>query len=89
MFPYEVLILKSESRLKQALSDVERIEREMIPNMGARDCRELMRLNETRCITRLLLLFLQASLLRTETRGSHYREDYPKRDDVNWLNGSG
>ena len=22
---------------------------------------------------------------RTESRGAHYREDYPKRDDVNWL----
>ena len=23
---------------------------------------------------------------RTESRGAHYREDYLKRDDVNWLN---
>jgi fumarate reductase flavoprotein subunit len=23
---------------------------------------------------------------RTESRGAHYREDYPKRDDLNWLN---
>jgi fumarate reductase flavoprotein subunit len=24
--------------------------------------------------------------LRTESRGAHYREDYPARDDANWLN---
>ena len=24
-------------------------------------------------------------LARTESRGAHYRRDYPKRDDKNWL----
>ena len=28
---------------------------------------------------------LSASLFREESRGSHYRYDYPDRDDENWL----
>jgi len=28
---------------------------------------------------------LDASIARTESRGSHYRPDYPDRDDANWL----
>ncbi|MBW1803815.1 MAG: FAD-binding protein [Deltaproteobacteria bacterium] len=85
VFPYPVLVLKNEARLKEALGKIETINHEMVPRMGARDARELMRLRETVSISRLTEIFLRASLLRTETRASHYREDFPQRDDQNWL----
>jgi succinate dehydrogenase/fumarate reductase flavoprotein subunit len=28
---------------------------------------------------------LKASLFRTESRGNHFREDFPRRVDFNWL----
>lgn len=34
---------------------------------------------------KLALCVAQGALLRTESRGAHYREDYTKRDDLNWL----
>ena len=34
---------------------------------------------------RLALCIAYGALMRTESRGSHFREDYPKRDDKNWL----
>jgi fumarate reductase flavoprotein subunit len=34
---------------------------------------------------RLALCITYGALKRTESRGSHYREDYPHRDDENWL----
>jgi len=35
---------------------------------------------------KLALCVAYGALLRTESRGAHYREDYLKRDDANWLN---
>ena len=35
---------------------------------------------------RLALCIAQAALVHRESRGSHNREDYPARDDKNWLN---
>ena len=34
---------------------------------------------------KLALCISYGALTRTESRGSHYREDYPARDDANWL----
>ena len=34
---------------------------------------------------KLALCIAYGALKRTESRGSHYREDYPQRDDTNWL----
>ncbi len=35
--------------------------------------------------TRLALCIAYGALQRQESRGSHFREDFPKRDDANWL----
>ena len=33
----------------------------------------------------LAYITVSASLFRTESRGSHYRYDFPDRDDKNWM----
>ncbi|MDH3804145.1 MAG: fumarate reductase flavoprotein subunit [Gammaproteobacteria bacterium] len=35
---------------------------------------------------RLALVTAKGALLRTESRGAHYRSDYPQRNDAEWLN---
>lgn len=85
VFPYDVSILKKETSLKKALSQLDRIREELLPRMGALDAHYLMKLMEVRSIFLMSELFVRASLTRTESRAGHYREDYPTRDDAKWL----
>ncbi|NGX40163.1 MAG: Fumarate reductase flavoprotein subunit [Chlamydiae bacterium] len=41
--------------------------------------------NQFRYMIELALVITKGALLRNEFRGSHYKPDFPKRDDENWL----
>ena len=49
------------------------------------DAHYLLRLEEVRNMTLIAELILRASLMRTESRASHFREDYPVRNDTDWM----
>lgn len=53
--------------------------------MKAKDAHDLRLAHEVRNMALHAEIVLRASLFRTESRGTHYREDYPRRDDPNWL----
>lgn len=84
MFRYDVTMLKTADRLTRALNEVMAI-KNRIRNAKAPHTHEFVRLNETECMVETAEMILRASLARKESRLSHIREDFPKRDDVNWL----
>jgi succinate dehydrogenase/fumarate reductase flavoprotein subunit len=84
MFAYDVGILKRADRLDQATAQVEALSREF-DTIAAPHIHELVRLKETEAMLLAARMILGASLLRTESRLSHFREDYETRDDENWL----
>ncbi len=85
MIPYYVMQVKSGDRLQAALTNVEFFRDHLVPLLYAGDQHELRLVHETRNMVLNAEMRLRASLFRTETRGCHYREDYPLRDDEEWL----
>ncbi len=84
LFPYEISILKTRQRLAAALDVVTSLA-QALTHARAGDPHELAKVHEAASMVRVAEMFLRASLARTESRGDHYREDYPQRDDRNWL----
>jgi len=85
IYPYDVSVLKKEESLKRAIAQLERIKQEALPVMDARDLHYFAKSTDVRSMALMAEMFLKASLMRTESRASHYRIDYPSRDDKNWL----
>ena len=52
---------------------------------GQRWNTELLEAWELGCLLDLAEVTTVAALARKESRGAHFREDFPERDDVNWL----
>jgi succinate dehydrogenase/fumarate reductase flavoprotein subunit len=84
MFAYDTGILKAQNRLEKALDSVVSLSDEF-KTIAAPHTHELVRLKETEAMLLAARLILGASLYRTESRLSHFREDYDLRDDKNWL----
>lgn len=80
-----VHIVKSEKSLTAALMQVELIRDKMLPLLIGRTGHDLRLCLEARHKTLSAEMKLKANIFRTESRGMHYREDYPYRDDDNWL----
>ena len=85
MKPYYVLHVKNADRLNAALTFVEFMRDRLVPKLHASDFHELKLAHETKNMVLNAEMILRASLLRTESRGRHFREDFPERDDPAWL----
>jgi succinate dehydrogenase/fumarate reductase flavoprotein subunit len=85
IFRPEVSLLKRDESLRRALAEIEDLRDAALPSLSARDPHELIKLHEARNMIAAAEMYLRASLARTESRGSHFRDDHPERDDENWL----
>ena len=84
MFAYDTGILKREDRLQSAADRVDALDQQF-RTIAAPHTHELVRLKETEAMLLAARFILGASLYRTESRLSHFREDHEARDDTDWL----
>ncbi|MGQ1785850.1 MULTISPECIES: FAD-binding protein [unclassified Saccharicrinis] len=84
MIPNFILYIKKENLMRAALAYVEELRDHHLPLLKASDLHELRLAHETRNMVVSAEMKLKASLMRTESRCSHYRLDYPELDNENW-----
>jgi len=82
-------VYRTEDTLKQALHDVqvlkERYAHISVHDKGKRFNTDLLEAVELGFLLELAEVLVQGALARKESRGGHAREDYPSRDDVNFM----
>lgn len=82
-------VYRTEDTLKQALTDVqalkERYSRITVSDKGKRYNTDVLEAVELGFLLELAEVLVVGALARKESRGGHAREDYPNRDDTNFM----
>lgn len=85
----DVGVFRTEEGLQQAVEKVrelrERYKQVRVSDGGKIFNTELLNTWELGCLLDAALVTAVSALERKESRGAHAREDYPRRDDENWL----
>jgi succinate dehydrogenase/fumarate reductase flavoprotein subunit len=85
----KVGVYRSKSGLESALEDLEELKndlgRQSLTLKSRHYNQELVEGLENRFLLTTAECVIEAALRRTESRGAHFREDYPETDDGKWL----
>ncbi|MCZ0987368.1 succinate dehydrogenase flavoprotein subunit [Streptomyces diastatochromogenes] len=84
-----VMVFRTEQTIKTAVEKIaelrERYNNVAIQDKGKRFNTDLLEAIELGNLLELAEVMAVSALARKESRGGHYREDYPNRDDVNFM----
>ena len=79
----EVGILRNGEGLKRAMENIENVRSKLIENKVEKPL-DLIRALELENMLQVSELVCRAALKRTESRGAHFRTDFPEQDDARW-----
>jgi succinate dehydrogenase/fumarate reductase flavoprotein subunit len=78
-----LLVVRSDASIHACLVEVDGL-RGRMAEINVDGPAQLAGLLEVDNLLTVAEIMARAALMRTESRGSHYREDYPHRDDAHW-----
>ena len=84
VIPVKYSMRRNKERLQEGLFKIAKVQKRL-PELYARDPHGLGKCHEASSIALCAEIGFRAALARTESRGWHYREDYPEQDDKTWL----
>jgi succinate dehydrogenase/fumarate reductase flavoprotein subunit len=77
-------ILRDRKQLEGALASLCRIRQERLPRINAETPKEILEKMEVENAIRVGEMITRSAIMREETRGAHFRKDFPKTDDQKW-----
>ncbi|HEX2174139.1 MAG TPA: FAD-dependent oxidoreductase [Dehalococcoidia bacterium] len=83
-------VLRTEAGMRIMLEEIERAKQEDLPNLIVRDKSQVYNYELRDALEMYFRIEVEematrAALMRTESRGTHYREDFPERNDAEWM----
>ncbi|MBW4626986.1 MAG: succinate dehydrogenase/fumarate reductase flavoprotein subunit [Brasilonema octagenarum HA4186-MV1] len=82
-------VFRTEELMREGLNKVQELEEQYsqiyLDDKGSCWNTEIIEAFETRSLMVVGRMILESALNRQESRGAHFREDYPQRDDTNFL----
>ncbi len=84
LIPYRYSYIRSEESLVESRSMLLALEGTM-EEVRARNPHELLKCLEASRMLKVARMIVEAAYLRRESRGFHFRVDFPRTDNVNWL----
>lgn len=85
VIPYNVAYIKTAARIRKAIARVEDLAATLLPKLRAKNEHEMMLAAEVESMATIASVMLRASLLREESRGFHFREEFPLTNNRDWL----
>ena len=77
-------ILREESGLSSALEALKRIKQEDLPRAKTESPKEILEKMEVENALLVGEMIVKSALMREESRGAHFRKDFPHTNDQKW-----